>query len=263
MKVGFVGMTHLGLISASAARQNGFDVVGVDTHLIEVRLDEPGFSEFEYGFDFNVLRDCDLVFITHDVDQLADVGRVDKLFRLAEFHSDCPIVVMSQVPIGKTRELSQMNEAATFYQLDTLRMGDAMERALYPEMITVGCNRVSSVSGPYLDYLAAFRAQIRFVLYEEAEIAKSMINVYLAAQVAVTNVGEHVCKLHDVDWSAIIPTLQADARIGPKAYLKPGNGFDGSHLVRDIARIGGEIRLPAVRAGDFVTALDGMKYGVG
>lgn len=262
MKIGFVGMTHLGLISAAAAARKGFDVIGVDDHYDQswsrpVIASEPGFTPPLVVEGFGILSACDLVFITHDVDNPTDAARVAQLFDLAAGNSTCPIVVMSQVPIGMTRRLAKAHDVETFYQLDTLRMGHAMERALQPEIITIGC-AARDVRYPtaYLKYLNTFNCRMNFCLYEEAEIAKSMINVYLAAQVAVTNVGAAVCEQQHVNWSAVIPTLQADVRIGPKAYLKPGNGFDGSHLVRDVLRIQNEV------SSDLLASLYRSRLGV-
>jgi UDPglucose 6-dehydrogenase len=73
--------------------------------------------------------------------------------------------------------------------------------------------------------------------YESAELTKIAINCFLVAQLSMTNTLSEICEHMGADWSEIAPALYLDGRIGPKAYLKPGLGFAGGNLERDLASV--------------------------
>ena len=52
-----------------------------------------------------------------------------------------------------------------------------------------------------------------------------------------TNMIAGVCEKVNADWSSITDALKLDKRIGQHAYLKPGLGFAGGNLERDLKTI--------------------------
>ena len=141
-----------------------------------------------------------------------------------------PIVLTSQVPPGFTRSLG----VPIYHQAETLRVKDALERALNPEQHIVGCvDPVAPLPDPFRRYLEAFPAPILKMSYESAEFAKIAINMTLAAQVENTNRLADAATICGADWEDIVEVLQHDKRIGPHSYLSPGDWKKSPHLYRD------------------------------
>lgn len=141
------------------------------------------------------------------------------------------IVLTSAVPPGFTRSLGLPN---IYHQAETLRIIDAAERAAAPEMLIVGCPSIAQPIAPsYMAYLEAWECPILQMTWEEAEFAKLAINACLMSQVATTNMLARLAMKSDARWEVIAEVLRCDSRIGPNAYLEPGQWQDSRHLLRD------------------------------
>ena len=75
------------------------------------------------------------------------------------------------------------------------------------------------------------------MVYESAELAKTAINIVLAAQVSTANSLSEICELSKGDWNEIIPALNLDKRIGFDAYLQTGLGISGGNIERDLSTV--------------------------
>jgi UDPglucose 6-dehydrogenase len=204
--IGFAGGTHMAAIMQAAAHVKGLETTAKD-------------------FD-----QCDLLFIAQDVNSDADLPALEVLIRNTP---DGPCLVLcSQVPMGFTKRI--FGERKIYYQVDTIVMNQALERAIAPEQFIIGTPDAESLPPVYAAYLAAFDAPIVTMSIEAAELVKHAINYYLAAQVACSNVLSALAPKDE--WSKVMEALRNDKRIGPYAYLKPG-GQIGGHLPRDVRRI--------------------------
>lgn len=255
--VGFVGMTHLGLVSGVAAAAKGFDVVCFDPDAARVApllrgvlpVSEPQLdalvlehkAHIKFTSDAQFLATCDLVYVAPDVatddDGGSDLSQINALLEYVFLHArkDAVIVVLSQVPPGFTRS-KQQEGRLLHYQVETLIFGRAVERALHPERYILGC---VDPSHPLPQALAVFLAvdacPVLPMRYESAELAKISINMCLVASVSVANTLAELCEHIGAEWSEIVPALKLDRRIGPHAYLAPGLGIAGGNLERDLA----------------------------
>lgn len=257
--IGVAGMSHLGLVSAAAAAGRGFRVVGFDPAVSHVEslgrgelpVLEPGLPELvadargrlAFTADPAALAGCDVVYVAADVptgdDGTSDLSPIRMLVAAAvpALRADAVLVVLSQVPPGFTRGLSVSAERR-FYQVETLVIGQAVERALRPERFVVGCARPGEPLPPALAaYLEAFGCPVLRMRYESAELAKISINVCLTASISAASTLAELCERVGADWSEIAPALRLDRRIGPHAYLAPGLGFAGGNLERDLATV--------------------------
>ena len=257
--IGYVGMTHLGLVSAAAAAAKGFSVVGLDPDkaLIETLragdwpVSEPRLDDLirehedrvAFSTDPTKLRACDLIYVAPDVatDEggRSDLAGVDRLFdSTLEFAADeTPIVILSQVPPGYTRRRAP-DGRAVYYQVETLVFGQAVARALEPERFIVGAPSAETVlPASYRSFLDSFDCPQLVMRYESAELAKIAINCFLAASISTANTLAELCERIGADWSEIMPALRLDARIGPHAYITPGLGVAGGNLERDLASV--------------------------
>ena len=258
--VGFAGMTHLGLVSASAVASRGFETVCFDPDpalisllqsgdlpVVEPDLDDlvqANGARQRFTSDASDLARCDVVYVSPDVPTddhgLSSLGPVTALIDVvAEYlKTDATLVVLSQVPPGFTRRQRSIPHDRLIYQVETLVFGQAVERALRPDRIIVGVtDPAGNLPSAYAQLLAAFDCPILKMRYESAELAKISINCCLVASVSVANTLAEVSEMIGADWSEIAPALKLDRRIGAYAYLNPGLGISGGNLERDLRTV--------------------------
>ena len=262
--IGFVGLSHLGLIYSLATAAKGFDVVAYDPDgLLTGRcaagkfpIEEPGFVELfaqhrariRYTSDETALAGCELVFYSLDVAtnerNESDPGPLTELIRATapKLSPGTAAVVLSQVSPGYTRqlktELRKLSPADFYYQVETLIFGRAVERAMQPERFIVGAaDPARPLPAPLQAWHVSFNCPVLVMGLESAELAKIAINFFLVSSVATTNTLAEICEAIGADWNEIVPALRLDQRIGPHAYLKPGLGIAGGNLERDLVTV--------------------------
>jgi UDPglucose 6-dehydrogenase len=265
--IGFVGLSHLGLVYSLASAARGFQVVAYEPDVErrqrlsagEFPIEEPGLLELfavnrarlSYTSDAKSLLECDPVFISLDVQtddsNHSDLGSLKRLIDAIrpQLRADCSVVLLSQVAPGFTRNMARSMSlgpspapSRVFYQVETLVFGAAVERALRPERYIVGSARPDSpLPERYREWLDAFGCPVLVMGYESAELAKVAINLLLVSSVTTTNTLAELCEAVGADWSEIVPALRLDRRIGPHAYLNPGLGIAGGNLERDLVTV--------------------------
>ena len=259
LKVGFVGLTHLGLTYLAASSEKGFKVIGIDLNQnkinklkkFDIEYEEPNLRKkiFQnkknvfFSSHLNNLTDCNIVFISQDI-TTNDKGRGDfknlkKLINSASkfLNKKSIMVILSQVQPGFTRTVN-FDHSRLYYQVETLIFGNALERALKPERIIIGCEKSESrINKFFSNYLNNYDCPIIKMRYESAELTKISINILLASSITTTNMLAQACEKVSADWQEIMPALKLDQRIGKKAYIKPGLGISGGNIERDIFSI--------------------------
>ncbi|MEM7060133.1 MAG: nucleotide sugar dehydrogenase [Pseudomonadota bacterium] len=258
--VAFVGMTHLGLVSASSIAAKGFRTICFDPDVAligrlvqqDLPVSEPGLAEQiahnatrgqSFTYTWSDLSAADVVYIAPDVptdDQgKSDLTQINTLIRetLNHLSPDATLVVLCQVPPGFTRQINRRGERL-YYQVETLVFGRAVERAMEPERYIIGCADPAQPLPPaFNEVLQAFGCPILPMRYESAELAKISINICLVASVSVANTMAELCEHVGADWHEIVPSLKLDRRIGQYSYLAPGLGIAGGNLERDLATV--------------------------
>ena len=256
MIIGFAGMSHLGLNSCVAAAEKGFKIIAYDDNIkiidqllsSKTSIDEPNLREklkknranIKFSNNVNELKNCEVIYISNDI-PTDNFGKsnIDPILRLIKkvnsiIKKSSLLIVLCQVNPGFTRKISR-NYKFLYYQVETLIFGRAMERALFPERIILGCfDETHYVDKRLKTFLKSFDCPILPMTYESAEIAKTAINLMLAAQVSVANTLSEICENTNGDWYEIFPALKLDKRIGKHAYLLPGMGLSGGNIERDI-----------------------------
>src|SRR5580704_8205946 len=109
--LGFAGATHMAAIMQAAAHVKGLETTAKD-------------------FD-----QCDLLFIAQDVNSDADLPALEALIKDIITPIDCCLVLCSQVPMGFTKRV--FGEQKIYYQVDTIVMNQALERAIAPEQFII------------------------------------------------------------------------------------------------------------------------------
>lgn len=267
--VGYAGMTHLGLVSATGTCAKGFTTVcyDADSDLIgrlrerQLPVSEPEListiaaNGARQSFTSSVKRlgQCDIVYIAPDVptdnEGCSSLGDVEDLIEEVNrnIHEAAILVVLCQVPPGFTRKVDRPSHLL-FYQVETLIFGQALERALRPERFIVGCADPKLGLEPrYEQLLQSFNCPILPMRYESAELAKISINMCLVASISVANTLAELCEEIGAEWTQIVPALKLDKRIGKYSYLNAGLGIAGGNLERDLATV---IRLAFERGTD-------------
>ncbi|MEQ8228950.1 MAG: nucleotide sugar dehydrogenase [Rhodospirillales bacterium] len=257
--IGFAGLTHLGLNMAAASAARGFEVIGYhdDAALIsaitedDLPVSEPGLVDLikdakgclTFTADTDALSRCDMIYISVDVPTddhgQSDLSPIRAMITLIEkaMAPDALLIVLCQVPPGFTRALGR-DSKTTYYQVETLIFGRAVDRAMNPERFIIGCGDPDAPIDPRLAaHLAAFGCPVLPMRYESAELAKISINMCLVASIGVANTMAEICENVGADWSEIVPALRLDARIGPKSYIAPGLGLAGGNLERDLETV--------------------------
>ena len=255
----YAGMTHLGLNSAAAAAARGFNVVCFDTDsdIIEkiqrgeLSIEEPllvdtlneNAERLTFTSEVNAIKGCDVVYVAPDVaTNEANQSDLNDLLALLDVvtvqaREDSAVIILSQVPPGFTRS-KNVKGRTLFCQVETLIFGNAIERALNPERIIIGClNPSKPLYDGYRKFLETFECPLLPMRYESAELAKISINCFLVASVSTTNTLAELCEKIGADWEEIVPALRLDKRIGPYAYLNPGLGIAGGNLERDLETV--------------------------
>jgi UDPglucose 6-dehydrogenase len=256
LKVAFLGMSHLGIVSAISLATKHFQCFGVDINssliddlnLGKWPIREPSLDEtyqsakdnLTFTSDIKQLSKCQIVYISQDVptDESgnSDLREVEKLIQLASQMAPITtrIIILCQVPPGFTRKMKKYHSNIS-YQVETLIFGEAFSRALRPERIIIGLDNPNvPLESNLNEILTTFSCPIISVDFETAEFTKLSINAYLAASVATTNSLSGLATFIGADWSSIKKSLMLDKRIGKYAYLSPGLGISGGNIERDL-----------------------------
>jgi UDPglucose 6-dehydrogenase len=264
---GFLGLSHLGIVSSIGWASLGSPVIAVDLEREpverlgrgELPVHEPGLPEafadarerMRFSTDPAALAECPLVIVSRDVPTDAGNGSdTSAVLRLVDaaiphLHPGAVLALMSQVPPGFTRALGARIEAhrpglglRLHYWVETLIFGSAVERFLKPERIIVGAADPGRPLPPELaEGLARFGCPVLPMRYESAELTKTAINLYLFGAVTYANTLADLCEEVGADWSEMAPALRLDKRIGASAYIRPGLGVAGGNLERDLVTL--------------------------
>ena len=260
MKIGFAGMTHLGINTAVATAEKGWNVIGYDKNELLIKnlnhnkipIKEPDLDYFSsknsnkltYTSNLDDLSKCNIIYISNDVptddNAKSDLKPIKDLINKIEniINKDTLLIILCQVPPGFCRSIKTIPENKIFYQVETLIFGKAIDRALNPERFIIGfADKNIKIPPLYEKLLLSFNCPIIKMSYESAELTKIAINFYLVSSVTTTNLLAEVSEKIGADWFDIMPALRMDKRIGQYSYITPGLGISGGNLERDLNTI--------------------------
>jgi len=260
-----IGLWHLGLVTAACLADLGRTVVGFDTspELIDglrsgrLPLFEPGLEELlaqgiaEERLSFTddpreALSGARYVIVAYDttVDESdeSDLSQVMGAASLmAEHLEDGSIVIISsQVPVGTCQQIQEtIRDARPSLEFgiacvpENLRLGQAIERFKKPDMIVIGSDDPTAASA--VDALLTGVDAPRIVVgTRTAEMTKHALNAFLATSISFANEMANLCDVAGADALDVARALHLDRRVGPLAPLRPGLGFAGGTLARDL-----------------------------
>lgn len=264
-KVCVIGIWHLGCVVSACLADLGYSVVGVDTDSNKVKnlnsgippLFEPGLEKLlknnislqrlAYTTDLtHALDGSSYALITYDtpVNEKDEVD-LSQIFDTAielsrHLEKDSVIIVSSQVPVGTCEQIRSMikenNPALDFdiaYSPENLRLGRAIESFKNPERIVIGADDDATLDRVEALFSVIDAPKLRMNL-RTAEMTKHALNAFLATSISFANEIANLCDELGADALKVTSALQSEARIGPGLPLKPGLGFAGGTLARDL-----------------------------
>jgi UDPglucose 6-dehydrogenase len=243
----------------------GHDVVGVDedgrrvASLQEGRapLFEPGLESLllegiesgrlRFATDAStVVPEADVVFIAYDT-RVTDRDEADISEVVSAIAKVMPwlkpfslLLIHSQVPVGtcrvirsNVREARPDNSCEVAYVPENLRLGEAVDRFLHPDMLVVGAEdpRAYDIFDALFAPIAAPRVKTNL---ETAEMVKHAINAFLATSISFGNELANLCQAAGADGTKVMSILRLDRRVGAHVPIDPGMGFAGGTLARDM-----------------------------
>jgi UDPglucose 6-dehydrogenase len=283
--IGVVGLWHLGSVTAACVADAGNHVIGIDPDPAVVEgllagrppVSEPGLAELlarnTARLDFTcepwALAGARRAWVTFDTpvddDDGADVEWVLErtLELLAELPEDSLVVVSSQLPVGS---IAILHERCTARRGDgglrfacvpeNLRLGRALESFRAGDRIVAGV-RSERDRTELAELLSPLTDEVQWMRVESAEMTKHAVNGFLATSVAFINEIAEICESVGADAEEVSRGLKSEQRIGPRAYLGPGDAFAGGTLARDIGFLRGLAKRRGLPAHVFAGVADG------
>jgi UDPglucose 6-dehydrogenase len=200
---------------------------------------------------------ADILWMAYDTpvndDDVPDIAfaraRADELRRA---RPDALLLLSSQIPSGFCADLQAAHEAEfgrrlrIAYSPENLRLGSALATFLDADRFVIGVDDADDRA--LLDELfRSFGRPIVWMSVASAEVTKHAINGFLATSISFINEIAAVCEATGADAADVERGLRSDARIGPTSYVKPGPGYAGGTLARDVqtlAMLGDRFTLP-------------------
>jgi UDPglucose 6-dehydrogenase len=191
------------------------------------------------------LKEAELIWITFDTpvddEDRADVRYVlsHALEALTFARAGALVVVSAQLPVGSVAELerrmAQDGRADLRFACvpENLRLGKALETFRNPDRFVAGV-RTPADREQLAKVLDRFGGRVEWMSVESAEMTKHALNAFLATSVAFINEVAVICEQVGADAAEVARGLKSEQRIGPRAYLSPGDAFAGGTLARDV-----------------------------
>lgn len=262
--IAVVGLWHLGVVIAACLADAGFTVVGVDpdpevvagVNRDRLPVEEPGLTDLLRDMrnagrltfataSAEAVGAARLIWIAFDT-PVDDEDRSDVewvLARsagvLAHAASGALVVHSAQLPAGSAaaleRRMAETGRDDLHYACvpENLRLGRALQTFRSPDRFVAGV-RSDEDRARLAAVLERFGSPIEWMGVESAEMTKHALNAFLATSVAFINEVAAICEAVGADASDVARGLKSEERIGPRAYLAPGDAFAGGTLARDI-----------------------------
>ncbi|MBA2724552.1 MAG: UDP-glucose/GDP-mannose dehydrogenase family protein, partial [Actinobacteria bacterium] len=267
MRVGIVGVGHVGLPTAAALAHIGHDVVAMDSDSEKIEsLDAGEMPFYEEGMDVLVaegistgrlkftteiaelVSDAEVVFIcvgtpprsSGEANLLAVEQAAEAVASMAT--SDLVLVGKSTVPAGTgdrlLRALEHYKVAAKLSVVSNpefLREGRAIHDSLHPSRILVGSDSPHALATMRRLYEPLLEGGAEWIQTDirTAELAKHASNAFLSLKISFANAMARVCELAGADVTLVADAMGADPRIG-RAFLNAGLGYGGYCFPKDL-----------------------------
>ena len=261
-----VGIWHLGIVNAVGFAEKGYKVIGIDFNPEKAQelqdgtppLFEPGLQELLdkhiasgqllFSSDAALVESADYVLIAYDSpvndkDEVDTTPVVEAAVKIAEYlQPTTPLLITSQLPLGtsetieaQVQELNSKWKSGVVYTPENLRLGNAIERFLAPDMIVLGASSDAALVSAEELY-SVIEAPKPSMSLRSAEMVKHALNAFLATAITFGNEMGNFADRLGADAVDVAKALKLDKRIN-KAPIFPGLGFSGGTLARDVTQL--------------------------
>ena len=268
VRIGIVGLWHLGFVYAASLAELGHEVVAYDPNVqtidqanrSQLPVEERGLTELigeqkalgrlSFTDSLASMRECEVIWVTYDVpvdsDDRADLGPLDSILSevIGDLSPEQVLVVSSQVPVGYCRQklveaAAQGRELLIGYSPENLRLGQSLDAFKTQGTWAIGADS-DQVIEAFRSVFESIQVEIVDCSIETAEMIKHGLNSYLALNVTFGNELGRVCSDVGADGSAVAKFLRTDPRVGNRAYILPGGPISGGTLLRDVQYLSGK-----------------------
>jgi UDPglucose 6-dehydrogenase len=269
-RIAVVGCGHVGLVVAAGMAKFGHHVVGLDLQdeLVrelcagEVRIRERDLPElvrsgitsgnltFTTNYD-HAVPEAEFIFLAVDtpptIGGAADMRNLRLATRSigASLNGYGPIIVnKATAPIGTADTIQAILDATAgpdhapprlVANPEFLRQGHAVYDFFNPDRIVVGSKSQADALA-VADLYDGVKTEVVVTDLRTAEMIKYVSNSFLATRVSFINEVARLCEQIGVDVDQVIAGVALDDRIGGH-YLRPGIGYGGSCLPKDVAAL--------------------------
>jgi UDPglucose 6-dehydrogenase len=160
------------------------------------------------------------------------------------FKNETCFFFTSQLPVGTSRRFrAEILKARpqwkghVVYQPENLRLGEAIKSFTVPDRMVLGVDdlaKKSEIASAFQILLQNTKTPLNVMGLESAEMVKHALNSFLGTCVVFANEVSEICEKTGADAWDVMASLKQDSRVGPKAFLRPGLGFAGGTLARDV-----------------------------
>lgn len=269
-RITVVGCGHVGVVMAAGFARRGHAVTGLDRSpglIAKLSAGEVPFYEEDLP---ELLRDgiaserlafttsyadavpgAEFIFLTVDTPGTlagaADLRNIRSAARdiAASLNGTSPIIVnKSTSPIGTGdtiegilwRDVTEAHKRPRIVSNpEFLRQGLAVHDFFNPERVVIG-SRSEDDAREVAQLYDGFGGAVLITSLRTAEMIKYVANSFLATRISFINEIARLCEVLDVDIDSVVEGVGYDHRIGTH-FFKPGIGFGGSCLPKDIAAL--------------------------
>lgn len=272
MRVGVIGVGHVGLVTAAGFAELGHDVVGMDDDVAkietivrgEIPFYEEGLAELIASATGSgrlrlttdpaeAIQGADVVFICVGTPSREDgspnLTHVQSAAAAVATHATGPVVVVekSTVPVRTGERIrhalnlqSQAMGGGLHHEVvsnpEFLQEGTAVRDALQPDRIVVGADSDHAhriMRELYQPLLDRHDCPYVATDVRTAELIKHASNAFLATKISFINSVARICELAGADVRTVADAMGHDPRIG-RAFLNAGLGWGGSCFPKDV-----------------------------
>ena len=162
-----------------------------------------------------------------------DSPNVEPLIMTLDNYKARLVVISSQVPVGFCQAMEKKLGKPVAYVPENLRLGSAVEIFRNPDRLVIGAT-LETTRNEVASFFKNTPVKPMLCDLPTAEMVKHGTNAFFATSISLANELARVGEMYGADTQFVAQAMKADSRIGTKAYVRPGLGFAGGTLPRDL-----------------------------
>lgn len=257
-----IGLWHQGIVAAACLAEKGYCVVGIDSSVDVINKLSSGFSpiyepnlndlikknlnkkKLQFSCNFEVVKKARFILVAHDTPvNRNDEVDLNPIFN--DIHSIAPYInnqivhITAQLPAGTSSKILKLIQKINkkfkniAYSPENLRLGQAIERYVNPPLPVIGTNDEYTFK-KLSDLYKPFSKNWERTDLMSAEFLKHALNSFLATSITLANEIGNLTDAMGANGHEVGRLLKLEPRIGKLALTRPGMGFSGGTLARDI-----------------------------